>query len=135
MKVIYFQVKETSTKLKKIVSTAQERFSSKHSLLILAPNASAMDFIDRLLFRTPPESFLPHHAGRETTEEPIAITDQLFNTNQATALFNLTLDPIPATFKIDLIYELEDLTSDEAHQAFKKKFTSYRALGAHILTG
>ncbi len=98
----------------------------KEPLFILAPNQAAVEYLDLLLWRSPQKSFLPHHAERKaTTSNLISITDQAFNTNQATSVFNLTFDHVLITSDLKLIYELEDLSSKEAQEAFKRKFTAY----------
>ena len=127
MKVIYFQIRDASSKLKRIVSTATKCFKKKEPFLILAPNRAALEYLDLLLWRLPDESFLPHHAGTETTGELIAITDEPFNPNQATTVFNLRPEPVDSSLGPQLIYELEDLSSPEAQSTFKMKFTTYRA--------
>ena len=127
MKVIYFQIRDASSKLKRIVGAATECFKKKEPFLILAPNRAAVEYLDLLLWRLPEESFLPHHAGSETTRELIAMTDESFNTNRATTIFNLRPEPVDSSLGPQLIYELEDLSSPEAQTAFKMKFTTYRA--------
>lgn len=127
MKVICFQTKDASSKLKRIVSKATEHFIKREPFLILAPNAAAQEYLDLLLWRLPDESFLPHAAGSETTHELIAITHEPFNPNQAQVIFNLRSEPVDPTLSFQLIYELEDLSSPEAQTAFKKKFTTYQA--------
>lgn len=134
MKVIYFQIKDAQAKLRRIVWAATEHFKKKEPFLILAPNRAAVEFLDLLLWRHPEESFLPHHAGSETTVELITITDEPFNSNQAMAIFNLRAEPVDPALSCQLIYELEDLTSPEAQKAFKMKFTNYQAQSFSILS-
>lgn len=135
MKVIYFQIKDAQSKLKRIVAIASAHFKNKEPFLILAPNRSAVEYLDLFFWRCSPESFLPHHAGSETTEELIAITDTPFNSNRAVAIFNLRSEPVDPKLGAKWVYELEDLTSSEAQSAFKEKFTTYQSQNFSIQSG
>ena len=114
--VTIFQVRTSQDKFFRIATVAKDHFERKEALLILTP-PSATDFVDRMLWSYPKESFLPHSIAREPTNSLIVITDGTQNPNGSKAIFNLTPDPVTLPL-FTVIYELEDLSSpDKKEQA------------------
>lgn len=132
-RVVFFQVKDTSTKLSKICQTALSHFEKKEPMVILAPNQTAIEFIDALLWRFPEESFLPHSISDHPGTELITITSVLENLDQASRIFNLTNHPIFFKETIKIIYELEDFTSPEKKQLSEQRYLAYRKAG-HLIS-
>ena len=60
MTIIFLPVKDTSSKLAKLSNVAQKHLEKKEPLLFLVPDQPALEFLDKLLWTTPSESFLPH---------------------------------------------------------------------------
>jgi DNA polymerase III subunit chi len=131
-KIVFFQVKDTSSKLSKICQTALFHFEKKESLLILTPNQTVVEFVDALLWRFPEDSFLPHSISDAPCADLIAITATLANVNQACRVFNLNTDPVFWKEPIKIIYELEDLTSPEKKQLSQNRYAAYRKAGYQI---
>lgn len=119
-KIIFYQVKDSSSKLSKICQTALQHFSQKEPLLILVPDQAALDFVDALLWKYPEESFLPHGTD---SKDLITIGTKYFD--GVRFLFNLCPDPISFT-DVYTIYELEDLTSPAKAEASQSRYTYYR---------
>lgn len=115
--VIFFTVKETAAKLRKIAEIAKEYLEKKELLLILVPDQAALEFVDALLWRLPEEGFLPH---------PTTLLQIDTQAREAAAIFNLK--PLPYLEKpyVHTIFELEDYTSTEKLQLSKQRYASYR---------
>ncbi len=120
-RVIFFQVRDNGTKLKRIRETAHTHFEKKEHFLILVEEARAQQFVDELLWKLLPTSFLPHAAVDEPTADWIAICKVKKNVNNAQIAFNLCSTPLLTEGPFRLIYEFEDLTTPT-----KKKFSSLR---------
>ncbi len=120
IRVVFFQVADTASKLKRIAETARAHFCKKERFLFLVEDEKALQFVDELLWKFPDTSFLPHRAADEETEERIAITKTKSNVNGAPYAFNLCPTPILLSgFK--MIYDFEDLTTPS-----KKSFSTLR---------
>jgi len=115
--VVFFTVKDTAAKLRKIAEVAQEYLGKKELLLILVPDQAALEFVDELLWRLPEEGFLPH---------PTTLLQIDTQAREAIAIFNLK--PLPYLEKpyVHTIFEFEDYTSTEKLQLSKQRYASYR---------
>lgn len=116
--IIFYPVKDTATKLLRICETAARHLLQKEPLLILAPDAAAVNFIDELLWRLPEESFIPHPTN--------LISIALEPVHDGSFLFNLRPIAYTQKFFFKTIYELEDHTSSERLQLSKARYSSYR---------
>lgn len=125
-RIIFFQVNENSTKLKRIFETAQAHFNKKEPILILVEDERSAQFVDELLWKS---GFLPHTATDQSTKDFIAISKVKKNVNGAKIAFNLCPTPlfIDTTFKT--IYEFEDLTSTPKKNLSSLRFDAYKQAG------
>lgn len=115
--VIFIPVKTTAAKLIALHQTAQKYFQNKDPLLFLAADQTSYDFVDRLLWAAPPESFLPHPTPL------LSISTALVS--GFSAIFNLR----PVSLEepdIKTILEFEDHTSSEKLQLSKHRYQFYR---------
>lgn len=119
------QVQTDPQKLTKIVTLATEHFKRGESLQILVENDLSREYIDKLLWTHPPDSFLPHGG------ELISIGQKL--DPDATHYFNLTAD---ALIQIDAgaIYEFDDQSSPHKQEAFKRRYHAYKRSGFAIIS-
>ena len=116
MSVIFIPVKETRSKLNKLSQIAQKHLLDKTPLLFLVADQSSFDFIDKLLWTTPAESFLPH---------PTHLLSIGFAVKaNFPSVFNL--QPKPITENVKIIFEFEDHTSPEKLQLSEQKYQYYR---------
>ncbi len=122
--VVFYPVKETSSKLLKICEVAYLHLERSEPLLILVPDTAALNFVDNLLWKLPEESFIPH----PTSLISIAIEP----TEEGSALFNLRPIAYTEKFFFKTIYELEDQTSLERLQLSKVRYQVYREMGLPI---
>jgi DNA polymerase IIIc chi subunit len=109
-KILFISVKSLPMKLQTLTGVASHCFASKARLLFSVTSEEAACYLDELLWKLPPESFLPHEILTKPSNELIAITTGLNNFNQASILFNLRPDPHPLATSFPFIYELLDET-------------------------
>lgn len=116
-KIVFFPVRTSSAKLAAIVKVAHAHFERSEPLLFLVPDQNAWEFLDRLLWTTPPESFLPHPSKLLQIRLEV---DGAFPT-----VCNLCPHPLFHE-GIKTIYELEDHTSPDKHQLSEKRYHAYK---------
>jgi DNA polymerase IIIc chi subunit len=117
MKVVFYPVKTTNAKLSKIVGVASSHFEKGDPILFLVSDEAAWNFLDKLFWTTPAESFLPH---------PSSLIQIRYQLDAACgAVFNLTPAPLFQE-SIKTLYELEDHTSTEKLQAAQDRYHAYR---------
>ncbi len=109
-KVIFIPVQDANVKRQALVVMAQRFFTNKMRLLFSVANDEVARFVDELLWKSPPESFLPHAVITSPSSEIIAITTLLENLNEATVLFNLRSEANPLASKFAFTYDLYDST-------------------------
>lgn len=128
-RVVFFQVKDSASKLRKISEVSHLHFEKKEPLLILVEDAKAQSFVDELLWKLPETSFLPHLATDEETTDRIAIAKVKKNVNSARVAFNLCPTPLLIEGPFRIIYEFEDLTAPSKKNLSSLKFDAYRNAG------
>jgi DNA polymerase IIIc chi subunit len=125
-RVIFFQVKEAQHKLLRLAETAALHFEKKEPIIILVEDEKTENYVDELLWKTPPTSFLPHIIALASTQEFIAITRSKQNHNQARYAFNLCSTPLLIDGPFRIIYDFEDLTSPHKQHLSTLRFDSYK---------
>jgi DNA polymerase IIIc chi subunit len=88
-RVVFFQVRDNTSKLKHIVDTVTAHFHKKEPILIFVEDDRAQQFVDDLLWKLPETSFLPHTPIDDLSPELIVITKSKINCNDAKIAFNL----------------------------------------------
>ncbi len=124
MKIILLPVKTTSEKLAKIVQTATDHFHQKEPLQFFVQDQAAWEFLDKLLWSHPPESFLPHPSKLIQTHYQLDST--------ITTVFNLSSAPLFHD-TIRTVYELEDHSSPEKLKASQDRYHAYREKDLQII--
>lgn len=118
-------------KRRQIVSIAQEYFEKKQPLLFKLPHKKALEYVDLLLWRMPPEGFLPHVIKDTPCSNLIVLTTSEENPNNAKSIFNLTAKPITKpTFTH--IYAFEDLNSTEHTILTQQHYQTYKSMDYQI---
>jgi DNA polymerase IIIc chi subunit len=130
-RVVFFQVRNPSTKLAILAETAQSHFEKGENFLIFAEDDKAMSFVDDLLWKLPATSFLPHSKAEEATNERVAIAKVKKNLNNARYVFNLCSTPLLIDASIKIIYDFEDLTSPAKQTFSSLRYDAYKQ--AHFL--
>ena len=123
--VLLIKVQNNNQKLTAIIKQAKEHFDRHEPLLFLVENTFAKDYIDKLLWTHPQDSFLPH------TGELLLIDQKLHPDYKH--IFNLTADPL-TDLKSATIYELDDQSSPRKQDAFKRRYHAYKRLNFSIAT-
>ncbi len=124
MKVTFYPVKTTASKLARIVEIATEHFNKNQPILFLVPDEASWEFLDKLFWTMPAESFLPH---------PSKLIQIRHSFDPAcTTVFNLSSAPLLHE-AIKTLYELEDHTSPEKLQASQDRYHAYRSQEVQII--
>lgn len=131
-KIIFLKVENSHSKLQQICTTIQKHFANKERILVLVPSDEAAIYIDKLLWRLPEESFLPHAIVNDATEEQVVITKSKNNINNAQILFNLCPENASSANGFAIVYELLDLTDAAKEQLSRKKLAAYQSAGLSV---
>ena len=125
-RVIFLQVGHATTKLNWIAQIAQEHFYKKERLLIVCEDDKALAFTDELLWKFPPNSFLPHAIINVLSTESIALTKEKKNLNDARFAFNLCSTPLLIEGPFRFIYDFEDTSSPNKKLLSQMRFDAYK---------
>ncbi len=128
-RIVFFQVRDNTSKLKRIAETAQTHFEKKELFLILAEDSRSQQFVDELLWKLPESSFLPHIASDDAVKDLIAIAKVKKNVNGARVAFNLCPTPLLIEGPFRIIYEFEDLTSPSKKNLSTLRYDAYKKMG------
>lgn len=131
-RIIFFQIKENIQKLERIVETAWFHFSQKEPFLFFVEDEKSSTFVDDLLWKLPPASFIPHVVTDEPSTDWIVITKGKKNLNQAKYAFNLCSSPLLIEGPFKIIYEFEDLTNPSKKNLSSLRFGAYKQAGRLI---
>lgn len=131
-RIVFFQVQDNASKLRRIVETAQNHFEKKESIIFIVEDPRSQSFLDELLWKMPAPSFLPHLATDEASTDLIAITKSKNNVNQAKIAFNLCSTPLLIEGPFKIIYEFEDLTAPPKKNLSSLRFDAYKQAG-HLI--
>lgn len=132
-KIIFYRIKESRVKIQLVCAKAEEAIEIEKRLLFVMPNIQAAQFIDSLLWQTPPESFIPHSIAETQTPDFIAITTQEnSNVNQAAHIFHLCPTPSKHLDKVEQIYEIYDETDPSKRAQSEERLNHYRLKGCDV---
>ena len=124
-RAVFFQVRKQAEKLTKLTSICASHFEKKEPILIFVENEKGAQYVDELLWKSPPTAFLPHTVNGE---DMISITVAKKKIGAAIIAFNLCPTPLLLEgFK--LIYDFEDLTSPVKQNLSSLRFDSYKKAG------
>lgn len=132
VKVVFLKVEDIEGKLGKICSTVKHHFNQRERLLITVPDDASADYLDQLLWRMPPESFIPHLIASQPVNEAVVITTGLRNLNQAAVLINLCQNASPIAHSFQIVYELMDMTAPMKATLSQQRYEAYQKAGRSI---
>jgi DNA polymerase III subunit chi len=136
VKVIYFTIKDANTKVKTLLQTVTSHFLKKEKIQILVPDNAALEFVDRLLWSQPKESFLPHSCEAILPHQDlIHLSLPIPSYDSYPIVFNLCQTPHPSSSTLKILYELEDLSHPKKAASFQSKFKEYQKLGHTLCVG
>jgi DNA polymerase IIIc chi subunit len=133
IKVTFLNYPTPQEKIKKLLSIVQTYYKEKKFLYILTENPAITDYVDKLLWEHPKDSFLPHTTQLGTSSW-ICINSSLIFPETTYAFFNLTSNPINPPHTTCKIYELEESKSGEKKKIFEKKYKFYQDAGYHLIS-
>ncbi len=134
-RIFYRSTKTPDDKIRFLLKTVDYHFQKNERLLILVPDVKTAEFIDHLLWSEPKESFIPHFITQTILDECIVITTEKENFNRSKTALNLTSSPIDLSLlNLATVIEIEDLTTPQRAQIFKKKLTQYKKEGLPIVS-
>lgn len=125
-RVIFFQVRDSASKVRHLAETVHAHFSRKEHFLIIADDDKALAYVDELLWNHTPEIFLPHSIVIGETQEWIALTKEKKNVNNSRFVFNLCTTPLMIDNSFHVIYEYEDSTTPIKKDLFSFRFDAYK---------
>ncbi len=117
MKIVFFPVKTTTAKLAKLTDIAATHFQKNQPILFFVQDDVSWEFLDKLFWQLPSESFLPHPSKLIQVRHTF---DPIYTT-----VFNLTSAPLLQE-SIKTLFELEDHTSPEKLKASQERYNTYR---------
>lgn len=124
--VQFIPVRTNQEKLSTICRIVGQHFFKGDIVLIQVATAEAAEYIDQLLWKMPPESFIPHMKSEEATTERVAITCGTQNINQANILINLGIGIHPEVKRFEIVYELDDTTHPSKAKASQERKEAYK---------
>lgn len=122
-------VRSGAEKLEAVTSVVADHFHRGARLLILVENPEAAQFVDDLLWRLPPDSFLPHSIAEGAVDLPVVITRRHENLNRATVLVSLVPIVSPIATQFSLVVDLDDQTSPQKRALSAERKRAYEAMG------
>lgn len=131
-RVVFFQIKMPQDKPSCLVQIVKRHFLHKEPILIVVEEDKALRFVDELLWKHDPDSFLPHAILEQTGQEWIAITKVKKNQNSARYAFNLCPTPLLIDGPFRTIYEFEDATNASKKNLTNLRYDAYKKAGYPI---
>lgn len=131
IKILCLQVSSPKEKLEKITSVVHEHYEAKKTLLLKTDNKEVTDYLDKLLWDFPKESFIPHSLSFPSDTFIILSSSPIIDPS-IYSIFNFTKEPISSP--VSKIYEIDDSTSSEKKGIFEKKYKYYANLGYHLIS-
>jgi len=132
-KIIFLKARETQEKLLNITATIQNHFDLAQKVLVYAPSDEAAKYLNLLLWKMPEDSFLPHKIANRACRDPVVITCQKENLNQATVLINLNMILHPHLDAFHLVYDIYDETHPVKLEHSKARQSKYHEKGYSIV--
>lgn len=132
-KVICLQASSPKEKIHKILSVIYEYYETKKTLLLKTDSKETTDYLDKLLWDFPKDSFIPHSLSFPS-ESTIIISASPTIPPSIYSILNFTKESLTNFPFLSKIYEIEDSTSLEKKQIFEKKYKDYSNLGYHLIS-
>jgi len=124
-RAVFFQVRKPSEKLSRLTAICAAHFEKKEPIIIFVEDDKGAQYVDELLWKSPPTSFIPHTMeGKDF----ITITSGKKKFGEPRIAFNLCPTPLLLDgFRI--VYDFEDLTSPIKQNLSALRFDAYKKAG------
>ena len=124
-RAVFFQVRKPSEKLTRLTSICAAHFEKKEPIIIFVEDEKGAQYVDELLWKSPPTSFIPHTMEGN---DLITITSGKKTFGEPRIAFNLCPTPLLLDgFRI--VYDFEDLTSPIKQNLSALRFDAYKKAG------
>jgi DNA polymerase III subunit chi len=125
--VIFLSARDGTSKLKRVYSVVKHHYFRNENILLSVSTDAAATYLDGLLWNFEQESFIPHTITTKPCSDPIVITTEKKNLNDAYVMIHLC-DDFDNAFvdSFPLVYELQDLSSAEKQQRSTERFSFYK---------
>ncbi len=130
--VIVTKVASSKQKLKWLNRSVSDAFSEGKHILIFVSSLEVAQFVDHFLWEQPTSSFLPHSIADQASQDPIVISWQMANLNQAEVIINLSTTAVKWQEGIEKIFELDDGSKPATQELLMAKLTYYQEVGLPI---
>ena len=130
--VTFWHVTDAKQKVSCICHLVNRFFQQAQRQLIAVPNQPSAEYVDKLLWRFPKESFIPHAVSTKPLAAAVVITTTKENLNDASVIINLCSEVSPLSQGVTQIHELLDSTDPAKEQASKQRKAAYEQLGCTV---
>lgn len=130
--VTLLKVSDNQAKLQRICETIRQHFESGNAVIVFVPNQDAAKYVDELLWRMPEESFIPHAISNTSSKDPIVITTEPKNLNQAKIMLNLCPGISPLSGDFQSVYDLIDETHPSKVELSAQRLAAYKSNGFSV---
>lgn len=130
--VLFLRVRTPHEKLFRLSSLVQDHFYKRQRILLHVPSQPAADYLSRMLWHLPQESFIPHTYVEEKSDVAVAISSRQGNWNQADILFHLCPAACKQVTDYSIVYDLCDETSGTKLQLARQRRGAYERQGYGI---
>ena len=131
MQLHLLSTRDDTSKMQTLVTTVQRHYSAGDLMLLALPHAAAATYVDKLLWRFPPESFIPH--GIAPTSERITITTTQRNPEQIAIVFNLCPTPFLDLTGVTHLYDFNDTSTAEKAALSQQRQEAYKKADLDIV--
>ena len=121
----FLRVADRQSKISRICGAIHEHYSRGDRILVRVADERAAEYIDKLLWLYPKESFLPHEIAYAPTDAHVVITTADRNLNEATILVHLASETSAMLPRFKVVYDLKDETSQAKHSQAERRWQSY----------
>lgn len=123
MKITFLKVQDNTKKIQRLLEVVHHHFYKGDRIQIVVSNITAGNYINDLLWSSPPESFIPHVMTEAAVADQVVITQSREKLNRSSVVINLASEVWEHT--VDYLYELMDMTSKDKEAGALRKIKIY----------
>lgn len=133
-KILFLQAPSPLEKITKLLQVASEHEQGLKKILFITSDKASSEYLDKLLWEHPKESFLPHAPQGSKTSAFIYISHEPLFDESITSYFNLTKNPLSLNHFVFKIYEIDESHHPEKKKIFESKYKYYSQQNYHIIS-
>lgn len=131
-RIIFLKATANPIKTALLCDVIRQHFQKGQAILVSVPNAEVAEYVDKLLWSKPEESFIPHTISQTATNEQVVITTKTDNINKAAILFNLCPLASSMVDQFEITYEYHDETHPDKLKLSQDRRSAYAAAGHDV---